>query len=530
MTIAQYIANQLYANGIKYVFGVPGGPSIPYIEALRSSGIEFILTSGEASAGIMAGVTAKLTGIPGVCHATFGPGATNLSTGTGCALLDRFPVIALTSEMDDAMLDRTTQMNISHQKLFGPVTKATFRLSLENAGEIIADSLKLCLHEYPGPVHIGLPVGLADKEKIFPGLKKDFHYGPESYGDITEVIRVISSSARPLLAVGLTAARLGLQQQLIDFLDTHQIPVVITPMAKGILPENHRCYAGVLFHALSNMLDKIISRSDLVIGLGYDPVEFNYESWMPDVPLVHFDTRLTDMPASLRNLQYISDQRQWFEILNSMEPREQADELKSVQAVRKAMDLAFMECRGRFGPVTALRVLHEELPEDAILTADVGSHLHVAGQFWETGGRNNLIMSNGWSGMGFGIPAALAAGIVRKPSTVACITGDGGFLMNAGEILTARRYNIPVKVVVFTDGELNLIRLKKSWQGLTPYGTMLYSGDLFGSDTFFGVKVFRVETENKMRNALRESMLLNEPVILNAVIDPVDYERLIVKR
>ncbi|NMC38156.1 MAG: thiamine pyrophosphate-binding protein [Bacteroidales bacterium] len=530
MTIAQYIASQFHANGVKYVFGIPGGPSIPYIEAFRSSGIEFILTTGEAAAGIMAGVTAKLTGIPGVCHATFGPGATNLATGTGYAFLDRYPVLALTSEMDDIMIERTSQMNINHQKLFAPITKATFRLSGENAEEVIADSLNICQNEYPGPVHIGLPVGLADMESRFTGLKRDFNYGSEAFGDRTEVMRIISNSKKPLLAVGLTAARLGLQPKLIDFLNTRQIPVVITPMAKGILPENHRSYAGVLFHALSSRLDEIISKADLVIGLGYDPVEFNYESWMPDIPLVHFGTRLTDMPVSLRNVQYISDQNQWFDILNSMKSGDQSDSLQSVQAVRKVMESAFLECRGHFGPVTAIRVLQEELPEDAILTADVGSHLHLAGQFWETGGRNNLIMSNGWSGMGFGVPAALAAGIVRKPSAAACITGDGGFLMSAGEILTARRYNIPVKVIVFTDGEFNLIRLKKSWQGLTPYGTMLYSGDLFGADTFFGVKVFRVETEHAMRKAVRESMLTDEPVILNAAIDPADYDKLITKR
>ncbi len=530
MTNAQYIANQLYASGIRYVFGIPGGPSVPYIEALRSAGIEFILTSGETSAGIMAGVTAKLTGIPGVCHATFGPGATNLVTGTGCAFLDRYPVLALTSEMDDAMLNRTTQMNISHQELFAPVTKATFRLSQENAGEVIENSLKICRNEYPGPVHIGLPVGLADMESRFTGLKRDFSYGSESFGERKEVMRIISQSKRPLLAVGLTAARLGLNEQLTDFLEIHNIPVVITPMAKGILQENHRCYSGVLFHALSDKLDEIISGSDLVIGLGYDPVEYNYESWIPDVPLVHFCTKLTDMPSSVRNLQYISDQSQWFELLNCINPSDQADRMKSVQSVRKAMETVFFECRRHFGTVTVLSILHEELPEDAILTADVGSHLHVAGQFWETGGRNNLIMSNGWSGMGFGIPAALAAGIVRKPSTVVCITGDGGFLMSAGEILTARRYNIPVKVVVFSDGELNLIRLKKSWKGLTPYGTRLYNGDLFGADSFLGVKVLRARTEHEMRDAIKESMQLDEPVIINANIDPIDYERLIVKR
>src|SRR5512138_1627910 len=117
MTIAEYIAGGLYAIGVRHVFGIPGGPSIPYMEAFKRAGIEFILTANEAAAGIMADVTSRLTGIPGVCHATFGPGATNLSTGVGNAFLDRSPVIAFTSEMEESMINRVTQMNISHQKL-----------------------------------------------------------------------------------------------------------------------------------------------------------------------------------------------------------------------------------------------------------------------------------------------------------------------------------------------------------------------------------------------------------------------------
>ena len=158
MTIAEYIANQLFNHGVRYVFGIPGGPSIPYLEAFRSAGIEFILTSNEASAGIMADVTARLTGIPGICHATFGPGATNISTGVGGALLDRSPVIVFTSEMDDIMINRTTQMNINHQKLFEPLTKATFRMSANNVTEVMESAFRLCQEPYPGPVHIGLPV------------------------------------------------------------------------------------------------------------------------------------------------------------------------------------------------------------------------------------------------------------------------------------------------------------------------------------------------------------------------------------
>ncbi len=119
-------------HGVRYVFGIPGGPSIPYMEAFRAAGIEFILTSNEASAGIMADVSARLTGIPGICHATFGPGATNISTGVGEAFLDSSPIIVFTSEMADNMINRTTQMNISHQKLFKPVTKATYRINRNN--------------------------------------------------------------------------------------------------------------------------------------------------------------------------------------------------------------------------------------------------------------------------------------------------------------------------------------------------------------------------------------------------------------
>jgi acetolactate synthase-1/2/3 large subunit len=140
MTVAEYIAGQLVNYGVKFVFGIPGGPSIPYLEAFRAAGINFILTSHESSAGIMADVSARLTGIPGCCHATFGPGATNISTGTGYAYLDRSPLLVLTSKMPNKMKNRTVQMNIDHQILFGPITKKSFRLTTDNAVEIMKDA------------------------------------------------------------------------------------------------------------------------------------------------------------------------------------------------------------------------------------------------------------------------------------------------------------------------------------------------------------------------------------------------------
>jgi acetolactate synthase-1/2/3 large subunit len=530
MTVAEYIANQLFTNGVRYVFGIPGGPSIPYLEAFRYAGIEFILTSNEASAGIMADVTARLTGIPGICHATFGPGATNISTGVGGALLDRSPVIVFTSEMSDAMLNRTTQMNIDHQKLFEPITKATFRLNAGNVVEVMESALRLCKESYPGPVHIGLPADISDIEIIMTsptGYMTEHQY---FQNNVQKVISLLEKSRRPLMAVGLTAARLDLKDKLLSFLDTHKMPVVITPMAKGIIPEDHPCYAGVLFHSLSDYLEDIYQKTDLLLGIGYDPVEFNYEDWMPNVPLLHFDTRETDIPSNTNFTQFIGQDEEWFSILQNLNPGSLIFEEAVIRGIHDEMASVFNGFTNHFGPAAAVRVLQDELPEDSILTADVGSHLHLIGQFWNTYDSGKLIITNGWSSMGFGIPAAMAAQLNNPDATVVCVTGDGGFLMMAGEIITMKRYNLPVIVVVFSDGELNLIKIKQSWKELPAYGTLLYQSDLFDSDIFLGIKVIRADSLEGMRKATIEALSVNEPVIINAVIDPEDYRWLIVRR
>ena len=530
MTIAEYIANQLFNRGIRYVFGIPGGPSIPYLEAFRAAGIEFILTSNESSAAIMADVTARLTGIPGVCHATFGPGATNIATGVGGALLDRSPVIVFTSEMDDLMINRTTQMNISHQKLFEPLTKATYRMSSDNVAEVMESAIRLCQGPCPGPVHIGLPSDISDIE--IDTISTSGNITDDSYfhNDIRKIISLLEKSRRPLMAIGLTAARLDIQRELLAFLDYFRMPVVITPMAKGLIPEDHPCYTGVLFHSLSDYLEDIYEKTDLVIGIGYDPVEYNYESWMPDVPLVHFDIRETDMPSAGTIVQYVGPTDEWFRILNNLNITSLIFEQTAIKGIRDELASVFNGFTNHFGPAAALKILQDELPENVLLTADVGSHLHLIGQFWQTHGNRNIIMTNGWSGMGFGIPASLAAQINAPEATVVCITGDGGFLMMAGELVTAKRYNLPVIVVVFSDGELNLIKVKQSWKNIPSYGTMLYQGDLFGADTFLGIKVLRADSHEKMRKSIIEALSVNEPVIINAVIDPEDYNWLIVKR
>ena len=526
MIIEDFLALQLKNAGVKRFFGIPGGPSIPWMEALRKAGIEFILTSHESSAAMMADVTARLTGVPGVCHATFGPGAVNLASGVGGALLDRSPVLALTTEMPDAWLGRTAQMNIDHQALFRPLTKGTFRLSAGNAREVIHRSLELAGEEYPGPVHIGLPSDLAGSEtgpeSPFSGTKGTGAAG-ESNESRAQVL--FASARRPLIAAGLTAMRTGAGRALISFLEQHGVPVVVTPMAKGIIPSDHPCYAGVLFHALCNRLDKLISGADLVIGLGYDPVEYNYESWLPGVPLVHFDTRPSDLRIK-GTIECVSAPEEWFRILS---PLRGSEEMMALGAdARKDICEAIFGGEQGLNPVNAMNVLREMLPPETIVTADVGSHLHLLGQMWDVQ-QGRLIMTNGWSSMGFGLPAAVAAALNDKTAPVVCVTGDGGFLMNAGEMVTARRLGLKIIVVVLSDGELNLIKVKQSWKKVDPYGIQVCSGPLFGADRFLGIDVMHATDVAGMKSALGSAMCSGSSVIIEAAVDPSRYNDLIVK-
>jgi len=534
MTVAGYLSERLAGTGVRYVFGIPGGPSIPCLEAFRNAGIGFILTADERGAGFMADVSARVSGIPGVCHATFGPGATNLLTGAGSALLDRSPVIALTSEMADDWLERTTQMNINHQRLFGSFAKATIRLSEFNVMDSLGSLFEEVLKEYPGPVHAGLPSGLAEKKIPFPepempaGRKKVVKSEPES--KFRDAIRLLRKSVNPVLVAGLTAARLVKSGEFEKLISTLQVPVLLTPMAKGIIDERNPFYGGVLFHALSDRLREIYRDCDLIIGFGYDQVEYNYESWNPGVPVLHLDTVVSDLPHDFKVTSLEAQPPGWFRILSDFTPPGRNKIKEGLKRVRNEMESVFSSHLHHFGPVTVLRVLRELFPVDTFFTADVGSHLHLLGQYWKTSGRKRLIMTNGWSSMGFGIPASIAASLYNPVKKTVCITGDGGFLMSAGELLTARRLNIPLIIVVLSDGELNLIKIKQSRQGLDPYGTSLCEGDLFGSDTFLGIRVYRADSEKKFIKAVQAASVSQTPVIINAVIDSSDYDDLVVRQ
>lgn len=529
------LAETLKYIGIRYIFGIPSGNWVDYMEAIRETdGIEFVLVSNEASGGFMADACWRLTGQMAACFGTFGPGACNLSTGVCCGLLDRSPMLVFTDEMSDQMLHRTTQMNIDHQALFAPLTKWTTRL----AGDRIEDTLKkaaaIARSEVPGPVHIGLPAGELPsgdgREK--PAAQVQITSVPEPDSAVlAEMADIFDRSEKPLLAIGLSAVRAGVKGLVGKIAERYHIPVVMTPMAKGMLSEDHPSYAGILAHALADRVGKTHKQADLIVGIGYDPIEINYEDWMPDTPLIHIDTTPADLDQENFTLacDLVGSLSSSLKRLLSIDTPPKKWDLAALADLRRAMFERLAPPAQGFDPRTVLADLRAALPPDGIMTCDVGAHLHLIGQQWRTPEPELQLMTNGCSSMGYGIPAAIGSKLAMPEREVCCVVGDGGFLMMAGEMATAKRLGKRIVFVLMTDKTLSLIRIKQNRKDYETYGTPLHGEGYASSAGFFGVPVVPVENRNGYQTALKQAFAADGPTIIEAFIRSSDYDDLVLR-
>ena len=533
--VANALIGVLAEAGVRHVFGVPSGPWAPYMDAMRTGPVEFVLTSTEAAAGFMADVSSRLTGRPGACYGTFGPGATNLCTGVGSAFLDRSPVLAFTTEGPENMLHRTLQMQIDHQALFAPLTKWTTRLSPTTVRQTLRRAVQVATSEVPGPVHVGLPADIGNQTAAPEMGSAPVQHGPAiaapAPAQLERAAQLLRQAERPLLVVGLSCLRANGHDELVQFVERQRLPVVFSPMAKGFIGEQHPAYVGVLFHALSDVVAETIRDADLVLALGYDPVEFNYEDWLTDVPLVHVDTAPADVDASCHlAAEVVGDMGAALRYLAQMPPLPNGWDAQALEERRRRMFNTLTAPRDTLSPSQVTSAVQELLPEDGWLTCDVGAHTHLIGQLWHASRPGQLIMTNGWSSMGFGIPAALAAKLCQPEKKVVCITGDGGFLMMVGEMATAMRLGLAVVVVVLVDRHLQLITVKQQRQGFPVHGTPLFPAAYPSPSHYFGVPVLPAGTVAEVHEAIAQGLAASGPVIVEAAVDPSEYDEIILRR
>jgi acetolactate synthase-1/2/3 large subunit len=526
MNNAELIVDMLSRAGVKWVFGVPSGPVLPLIEALRENDkIEFVLTATETSAAFMAEAAGRLGDAPGACVSTLGPGATNLATGVGGAYLDRSPVIAITCNYHSSWLERRTQMLIDHLALFTPLTKATHRLQHDDVAEVLGKAINYAMEEPPGPVHLDLPEDVATSlaQNNNSPIKFESKQPPEVEGIGKHVFNALTKSKRPLIVTGLTFTRCSSPLRVLEFIESQSIPFVTTLHAKGFLPESHPNSLGVMGRARANDIQKMISQADLIIGIGFDPVEMNYEEWVSDTRLIHLSSERADVDASV-NLEYeaagnidlmIKELNALPLVPNDWKPGEWEEHRSKLWGALRPESTNLTTHQ-------ILDVLKSKLPQDSILTYDIGAHTHQIATQWQTDLPHTCVSTNGWSSMGYGMPSAYAAKLVHPDRTVVGVIGDGCFQMTAGELATAQRLNLNVPIIVLNDGWLGLMKIKQTNRHYGDYGTFL-GGQADSPAHYFGAPCWGVRDIETFGKALDWALAEGGPTVIEAFIDVDPY-------
>ena len=505
------MAGTLAARGVQYVFGLPGGEIVAFIDACRRAGIRFLLTGHEASAAWMAQVVGQITGVPGVCASTLGPGATNLVTGVANAWLDRAPMLAVTAQIPGAAMDTMTHQRVPLDRLFAPITKGSFAVGLGDTVALIDRSMDLAAAPRPGPVHIALASDLAVHE---------YHEQPRqavielrtSAPDLSAISLRLEAAARPLVLIGLgaTPATAPAIRTLIDKL---QAPFLVTPKAKGITSEDHPLFAGVASGmAIDRDILATIKSADLILGVGFDPVECD-KTWFADVEVVSIDSA-SMAEGRYRPLEAIGDLGSLVASLNPAPKPWRAS-------------LSKREARSGLSPLRLVEELRSIFPRDGIATCDVGSHKLVMGQFWRSYEPGTFFMSNGLSGMGFGVPAAIAAQLCHPQKPVIAVVGDGGMLMMLHDLVLIRELGLPILIVVLSDRSLSLIRVSEERRGFPAYGVDFTPPDFAAVAQAFGIAGRRVSNIGEAKSCAEQALTNRTPFVLDVPIDYGEYYDLV---
>jgi len=520
-THAEVLAQTLAARGVRYVFGLPGGEIVAFIDACRRNGLQFLLTGHEASAAWMAQVAGQITGVPGVCAATLGPGATNLVTGIANAYLDRAPVVALTAQISAGSFDTMTHQRLALRELFAPITKGSFRAGDVDTVELANHAIDLAAAPRPGPVHISLASDLAIQDYAAGRAAPAIAPPRSSSGTADQIASRIAAAARPLVLIGL-GARPADASAIQAFVERLQAPFLVTPKVKGIISEEHPLFAGVASGmAMDRPIVEAIRAADLVVAIGFDPVECD-KTWFAEVPVAAIDS------ASMAEGDY--------------GPLEAIGEIASLvgeltakctpapawkPALPPVASVASKPAGAALSPMRLLEELRAIFPREGITTCDVGSHKLVMGQFWRVYEPGTFFMSNGLSGMGFGIPAAIAAQLTMPERSVLAVVGDGGMLMMLHDLVLIRDLGLPILMVVLSDRSLSLIRVSAERRGYPPYGMDFTPPDFATVAQGFGIAARRVTSLADLRACAEKVLSQRIPFVLEVPIDYREYYDLV---
>ena len=529
MRAADVVAKRLYEAGCRWAFGMPGGEVLTLLDALQKAGIQFVLTKHENAAGFMAEGTYHRTGAPGILLATVGPGALNGINVVENAREDRVPLIVLTGCIDPETAEVYTHQVLDQREVFKGVTKSSFTLAAGVAHEIIDKAVGIATEGRPGPVHIDVPINVADAPSKGEGVLRPAALPMvPAPSELSAARAALAQAKRPLIMVGVDAVSEKGARAVQAAAERLGAPVITTYKAKGLLSESHPLSLGGAGLSPKNdaILIPLVRQADVILAIGYDPIEMRLgwqNPWDPSKQVVLDITAVPNhhyMHQSSHN--FIGDPA---ETVLTLLP----DEMPSVwtggeiQDTKEALAKAFP--RGDdWGPAQAISIAQEVLPSDALATVDSGAHRILLSQMWNCGFPRALMQSTGFCTMGCSVPLAIGANLVEPDRTVVSFSGDAGFLMVVGELATAAENGLKTIFIVFVDASLALIELKQRSRQLGNVGVDFDRPQIAAIGRAFGGEGHTVTSEAELRDALATAQSSSTFSVIAVEIDRQAYD------
>lgn len=528
---ADALARRLYAAGCRTAFGMPGGEVLTLIDALQAAGIRFILAKHENAAGFMAEGVHHRDGAPGILVGTIGPGTLNGVNTVANALQDQVPLIVLSGCMDADETQTYTHQVVDQQAVFRPITKATFALDAKAAHVIADKAVAISTEGRMGPVHIDVPITVANTQIAAkaPALRANASPAAPCGPDLETARGWLTQARKPVIIAGVDALNEGAGDALTTFAEHHNIPVITSYKAKGLLAEDHALSLGGA--GLSPLADThlvpFVKEADLILCVGYDPIEMRpgwRDIWdstqqnvidITAVPNLHYMHQAT--------LNFVTSCTATLAALSEGLTPQETWEHGEIYRLKSALAKSFPRDED-WGPAAIIDTCRDVLPRDTLASADSGAHRILLSQMWECYAPRDLMQSSALCTMGCAVPMAIGAKLAAPDRPVVSFSGDAGFLMVAGELATAIELNVTPIFVVFVDASLALIEKKQRERQLTNIGVDFAQHNFAAMGVAFGGAGVTVRDRASLATALTDAMEVDTFTVIAAVIDREAYD------
>ena len=527
LTGAKILMDSLLKAGVEVIFGYPGGANLPTFDQIYDGKIKFILVRHEAGAAYMADGYARVTGKPGVCMATSGPGATNLVTGIASAFMDSIPMVAITGQVKTWLIGNDAFQEADVIGVTRPITKHNFLVKdVRDLARTVKEAFHIASTGRPGPVLIDLPVNVTLEETEFewPSKVSIRGYRPTEKGHLGQIKRaaqLIMQSKRPVVYTGGGVNLSGASKELRDFIKKTQLPITMTLLGLGSYPGTDELSLGMLGmhgHASTN---HAVQGCDLLIAVGArfdDRVTGKIEKFCPKAKIIHIDIDPASISKNVKvDVPIVGDVKG---VLRELTKVVKAPDISAwwqqIREWQKQYKLWYKD-DGSIKPQYLCEEINRAAGGDAIVTADVGQHQMWIAQYYKFDHSRTFLTSGGSGAMGYGFPAAIGAQAAFPKRLVIALVGDGGFQMTLNELATVAKFKLPVKTIVMDNKCLGMVR---QWQELfykKRYSHVMLDGnpDFVKLAEAYGVKGIKVAKKEQLKAGLQEMLQTPGPVVLH---------------